>query len=99
MSFLVRQPHPTQQVCIAGVGANVVELRVKFDCIDVIASSKGFLQSCECSVLVAEHCVAYSSAVVVTFGFGVFGILPEVTCITRLLENLSKFAGTRLATF
>ena len=50
----LRQPHSAQQVYIARVGTNVIESRVNLDCVDMIASSEGFLQRRENSILFAE---------------------------------------------
>jgi len=38
MSLLLRQSYPAQQVGVARVGADIVERRVKFDFIEIIAS-------------------------------------------------------------
>ena len=56
----LRQPDPAQQVGVARVGAETIQFRVKFDFIDVTASSKCLLQSRECSILLAKHGVTYS---------------------------------------
>jgi hypothetical protein len=52
-SASLRQPDPAQQVGIAGIGAEIVERRVKLDCIDMTASSSCLLQSRERGVLLS----------------------------------------------
>ena len=90
------QPDPAQQVGVTWIGADIVERRVKFEGVDMIACGSSLLQSRERSILLAEHGVARGRAVMVACGFANLGIFSQDSRVPRLLENLSEILSTRI---
>src|ERR1017187_2311281 len=94
----LRQPDPAQQVGVARVGAEIVQIRGSLDVIGTLTKSNGFLQSRERSILLAELGVTNSSAIGLALSFGILGKFPQDSLVPRLLENFFHFLGTLFAT-
>jgi len=55
MSLSLRQPDPVQQVGVARVRANTIELRVELEKIELLPSVGGSFQIHECSIFIAKQ--------------------------------------------
>ncbi len=93
------KPDPAQQVGVARIGEDIFESWIKIDVYNSRTADKCLVQSGECSILLAQHCVISSraagqpAAVGVGFGFIIFGIFAEYP----LYPDFSKVRISSLA--